>query len=66
MRLARELPWRRWMPKFVRLLEETGNVSEAIRRSPRCRRMVYQYRDRCEPFRAAWVAALEPHAKEKK
>lgn len=55
------LPWRRWMPKFIEVLRRTGNVSEAIRSSPRSRKMVYEYRERCEAFARAWDAALEEH-----
>lgn len=55
------LPWRRWMPKFVGVLRRSGNVSEAIRSSPRSRKMVYEYRERCEAFALAWDEALEEH-----
>lgn len=60
------LPWQPWMPRFLEVLGETGNVSEAIRNVSMSRKMIYEYRDRCQRFHAEWAAALEPHAKEKK
>lgn len=57
---ARPLPWRaRWMPRFLKVLRQTGNVSEAIRAVPRSRKTVYEYRQRCARFAAAWEEALE-------
>lgn len=56
------LPWRaRWMPRFIGVLRETGNVSAAIRAVPRSRKMVYEYRKRCVEFAAAWEEAIEKH-----
>ncbi len=59
------LPWQPWMPRFLAVLVETGNVSEAIRNVPRSRKMVYEYRRRCPRFRGEWDTALEAHEKEK-
>ena len=60
-------PWRRWMPRFLKVLGRTGNASAAIRAVGLCRATVYKYRQRCQPFSEGWAAAVgerEPAAAE--
>jgi hypothetical protein len=45
--------------KFLRLLEQTGNVSKASLLSCLGRRYLYHYRENDERFAAAWDAAIE-------
>lgn len=45
--------------RFLRVLAETGNVTEACRQTPVSRQSAYSLRDRDGRFRKAWEEAVE-------
>lgn len=47
--------------KFLGILAETGNVSEACKKIPIGRRTVYEWREGLEDFAAAWDDAIETY-----
>ncbi len=61
-----ELPWKKWMPRFLEVLGATGNISaarRAIREHVKSSSTPYAYKNRCEAFHDAWISAEEMAAR---